>query len=113
MRDAGLARDIGADVGMLLVCLGFGFGCGRRLVFTMMQPERYWPEVARVLAARPFAPEPPRDRAGEGDERHDAACPHGVEREGLVGRVDRQQRRRVDDDEVRLAAVYVLDRPQQ
>ena len=22
---------------------------GRRLVFTMMQPERYWPEVARVL----------------------------------------------------------------
>lgn len=44
---------------------------GRRLVFTMMQPERYWTEVARVLELEPLLADErydtPEKRAAEGD----------------------------------------------
>jgi crotonobetainyl-CoA:carnitine CoA-transferase CaiB-like acyl-CoA transferase len=43
---------------------------GRRLVFTMMQPERYWPEVARVLELDVLTDErfdTPEKRMAEGD----------------------------------------------
>jgi crotonobetainyl-CoA:carnitine CoA-transferase CaiB-like acyl-CoA transferase len=42
-----LGRPDGRGAGPLFTW--YECGDGRRLVFTMMQPERYWPEVARVL----------------------------------------------------------------
>jgi crotonobetainyl-CoA:carnitine CoA-transferase CaiB-like acyl-CoA transferase len=47
---------------------------GRRLVFTMMQPERYWPEVARVLELDDLLADPRFDTATKRAAETDALC---------------------------------------
>jgi formyl-CoA transferase len=53
---------------------------GRRLVFTMMQPERYWPEVARVLELGDLLADPRFDTPEKRAAQTDALCAIVAER---------------------------------
>lgn len=57
---------------------------GKRLVFTMMQPERYWPEVARALDLEWIF----------GDERYDTAEKRAAEGQALMDVVRSRLRER-------------------
>ncbi len=53
---------------------------GRRLVFTMMQPESYWPEVARVLELEDVLADPRYDTPDKRMAQTDALCDIVAER---------------------------------